>query len=136
METITELALYLRVLFSKIGEHPCPHCGAVISEDYGEDTDLFITELESETENGDECFEQTISCPHCGKGAKELSASHFSFNKPQGACPTWKGIGMVSLSNVELLIDMPKSVTDLAITGGDQVYIDRYSVSLTNAVKH
>ena len=42
--TITELAPYLRVLFSIIGEHPCPHCGKTISGIYGEDTDFFLTE--------------------------------------------------------------------------------------------
>ena len=134
--TITELAPYLRVLFSKIGEHPCPHCGKTISGIYGEDADFFLTELEGETEEDGEFFEQMISCPYCGKNVKELSASHFSFNKPQGACPTCKGIGMVSLPNVELLIDKSKSITDFAVTGWDQVYIDRYGTSLINAAKH
>lgn len=134
--TITELAPYLRVLFSKIGEHPCPHCGKTISGIYGEDADFFLTELEGETEEDGEFFEQMISCPYCGKNVKELSASHFSFNKPQGACPTCKGIGMLSLPNVELLIDKSKSITDFAVTGWDQVYIDRYGTSLINAAKH
>lgn len=95
--TITEIAPFLRVLFSKIGEYPCPHSG---------------------------------------NNVKELSASHFSFNKPQGACPTCKGVGMVSLPNVEMLIDKSKSIADFAITGWDQVYIDRYGASLTAAAKH
>ena len=134
--TITELAPYLRVLFSKIGERPCPHCGKTISGIYGEDADFFLTELEGETEEDGEFFEQMISCPYCGKNVKELSASNFSFNKPQGACPTCKGIGMLSLPNVELLIDKSKSITDFAVTGWDQVYIDRYGTSLINAAKH
>ena len=134
--TITELAPYLRILFSKVGERPCPHCGKTISGIYGEDTDFFLTELEGEAEEDGEFFEQMIYCPHCGKNVKELSASHFSFNKPQGACPTCKGIGMVSLPNVELLIDKSKSITDFAVTGWDQVYIDRYGASLINAAKH
>ena len=43
---------------------------------------------------------------------------------------------MVSLPNVELLIDKTKSVSDFAITGWDQVYIDRYGASLIQAAKH
>lgn len=134
--TITELIPYLRVLFSKIGECPCPHCGANISGVCGADADLFLTESDGEAKDGSDFLEQMISCPHCGKNVKELSASHFSFDKPQGACPTCKGVGMVSLPNVELLIDKTKSITDFAITGWDQVYIDRYGASLVNAAKH
>ena len=71
--TITELAPYIRVLFSKIGEHPCPHCGAE------EDADLCLTGSDDNTQESGDFFEQMISCPHCGKSVKELTASHFSF---------------------------------------------------------
>lgn len=123
MGTITELAPFLRVLFSKIGQYPCPHCGAIISGMDGENTDVCFDESGSETEDSSEFYEQMTICPHCGNSVKELTASHFSFNKPQGACPTCKGVGMVSLPNVELLVDKTKSIADFAITGWDQVYI-------------
>lgn len=134
--TITEIAPFLRVLFSKIGEYPCPHCGGIISGMDGENRDVCFDESSSETEDSSEFFEQMTVCPHCGNNVKELSASHFSFNKPQGACPTCKGVGMVSLPNIELLIDKTKSISDFAITGWDQVYIDRYGTSLIQAAKH
>jgi len=35
------------------------------------------------------------SCPRCGKGAVELDPRHFSFNSPQGACPTCDGMGTI-----------------------------------------
>lgn len=117
--TITEIAPFLRVLFSKIGEYPCPHCGENLSGIARENQDICFEELSSETEESSEFFEEMMVCPHCRNNVKELSASHFSFNKPQGACPTCKGVGMVSIPNIDLLIDKTKSVADFAITGWD-----------------
>jgi DNA-binding transcriptional MerR regulator/energy-coupling factor transporter ATP-binding protein EcfA2 len=34
--TVTEIAAYLRVLFSKLGERPCPHCRKMITQNYNE----------------------------------------------------------------------------------------------------
>lgn len=110
--TITELAPYLRVLFSKIGERPCPHCGGKIAGYGEEDADLYFTDSDDEAQESGDFFEQMVTCPHCGKSVKELTAGHFSFNKPQGACPTCKGVGMVSLPDVDLLIDKTKSVRE------------------------
>lgn len=134
--TITELAPYLRVLFSKLGERPCPHCGVTISGCGQESDDFIFSEVADGEADDSNTFEQTVNCPHCLKPVIELTASHFSFNKPQGACPTCKGVGMVSLPNIDLLIDKNKSVMDFAIHGWDQVYIDRYSTSLIQASKH
>ncbi|ECL7021591.1 ATP-binding cassette domain-containing protein, partial [Listeria monocytogenes] len=88
--TITELSLYLRILFSKLGK----------------------SELE------------------------ELTANHFSYNNPLGACPTCKGIGRIHSVNTDKLIDKNKSIKDFAIYGWDQVYIDRYGASLLASANH
>lgn len=134
--TISELAPYLRVVFAKLGERPCPHCGKVITGCDSEEADLTLIELPDEENDEGAIYEETMPCPHCGKSVTEISASHFSFNKPQGACPTCKGIGMVSMPNLDLLINKTKSVVDFAIKGWDQAYIDRYGASLKNAAKH
>lgn len=134
--TVTELAPYLRVVFAKLGKHPCPHCGESLSGCEQERADLLLSELPDGGEDDGMLYEQMSACPHCGKSVIELSASHFSFNKPQGACQTCKGIGLVSLPDINLLVDKKKSVPEFAIQGWDQAYIDRYSASLVNAAKH
>ena len=41
-------------------------------------------------------FSEKLYCMECGIGFEELSPNTFSFNSSQGACPTCKGIGMVT----------------------------------------
>lgn len=51
---------------------------------------------------------------------KELTANHFSYNKPEGACPACKGLGKINFPDVHQLMDMTKSVKDFAIHGWDR----------------
>ncbi|HLI07938.1 MAG TPA: hypothetical protein VKV40_15320 [Ktedonobacteraceae bacterium] len=39
--------------------------------------------------------EATFPCPHCSQPVPEISMAHFSFNKPEGACPTCTGLGII-----------------------------------------
>ncbi len=134
--TVTDILAYLRILFSKLGERPCPHCGKLITQNY-EETELAVyTEMPDQEPGNTELYEQFIPCPHCGKRVVELTASHFSFNKPQGACPVCLGIGVVNSPDVSLLIDKSKSIREFAIYGWDQVYIDRYGTSMIQGAKH
>ena len=134
--TITEISAYLRVLFSKLGERNCNHCGKIITQNYDETSFSVLTELPDQEAGETELYEQMLPCPHCGKPVVELTASHFSFNKPQGACPTCRGIGVVNSPDVNLLIDKSKSIREFAIHGWDQVFIDRYGASMLNASKY
>ncbi len=134
--TITEIAAYLRVLYAKLGERPCPHCKKVITQNYDETSFTLYTEMPDQDSESAELYEQMIACPHCGKQVVELTASHFSFNKPQGACPVCHGIGVVNSPDVSLLIDKTKSVREFAIYGWDQVYIDRYGGSMIQAANY
>lgn len=134
--TITEISAYLRVLYSKLGERNCNHCGKMIIQSYDETSFSVLTELPDQEAGETELYEQMLSCPHCGKPVVELTASHFSFNKPQGACPTCRGIGVVNSPDVNLLIDKSKSIREFAIHGWDQVFIDRYGASMLNASKY
>lgn len=134
--TVTEISPYLRVLFSKLGERPCPHCGKTVIPNYAGETEEIYTEMPDQTEESQEVYEQMVSCPHCGKGIIELTASHFSYNKPAGACPICKGTGIVSVPDLALLIDQTKSIGEFAIQGWDQSYVDRYGASMINASKY
>jgi excinuclease ABC subunit A len=134
--TVTEISAYLRVLFSKLGERLCPHCGKIITPCYNEMESAVFTEMPDQEPDGVELYEQMIPCPHCGKQVVELTASHFSFNKPQGACPACRGIGVVNSPDVSMLIDHSKSIREFAVYGWDQVYIDRYGASMIQAARH
>ncbi len=134
--TITEISAYLRVLYAKLGERPCRYCRKIITQDYDETTFAVYTEMSDQEPDDTELYEQRIACPHCGEQVIELTASHFSFNKPQGACPVCRGIGVVNLPDVNLLLDKSKSIREFAIHGWDRVYIERYGESMIQAAKH
>lgn len=134
--TTTEIATYLRVLYAKLGERPCLHCEKIITQNYDDIESSVYTEQDSDDTESAELFEQTIPCPHCNKQVIELTASHFSFNKPEGACTTCRGVGMEQTPDINLLIDMSKSICEFAIHGWDQVYIDRYGGAMVQASKH
>lgn len=93
--TITELASYLRILFSKVGKPK--GINSVLGK---------------------------------------LTANHFSYNNPLGACPRCNGVGSIHMVQIETIIDEDKSIREYAIYGWDQAYIDRYEASLVAAAKH
>ena len=53
---------------------------------------LLIAEVQGE---GDLLFSNRFACPDCGVSFPELTPPMFSFNSPQGMCPTCHGLGMV-----------------------------------------
>ncbi len=134
--TVTEISAYLRVIFAKLGERPCPHCGKIIAQYYDNTEFSDYSDMQEQEADNTELYEQMLPCPHCGNPVVELTASHFSFNKPQGACPECRGIGVVNTPDVNLLIDHTKSIREFAVYGWDQVFIDRYGASMVQAAKH
>ncbi|TMA95623.1 MAG: excinuclease ABC subunit A [Deltaproteobacteria bacterium] len=49
-----------------------------------------------ETDSAEErVFSQRLVCVNCGTAIPELTPSLFSFNSPQGACATCKGLGVI-----------------------------------------
>lgn len=134
--TVTEITTYLRVLFAKLGKRICSHCGGCILQNYHElqwEVQSSVNDFETNTA---ETLEETILCPFCRKPIYELTASHFSYNKPQGACSTCHGIGTVNFPNIDLLFERRKSIREFAIMGWDQVYIDRYGSAIVQAANH
>ena len=95
--TMTELLNSLRLLFSRVGSHACPHCGA-----YAEPSMAVAAE-------------QPITCPVCGKPFWGPSAEDLAFNSG-GACPTCGGTGTVRTVNEAALVpDETKTINEGAV---------------------
>ncbi len=82
--TASEVYTYLRVLFARIGHRPCPSCGVDVPAAQALDDPAVIA---WEEEQGRRPREEH-HLPACGAPLAEMSMAHFSFNKPDGACPT------------------------------------------------
>ena len=63
----------------------------------------------------DHLFSQLMACPSCQIALPEMEPRLFSFNAPQGACPTCNGIGQTSTFTEEKLCNPNMSVLDGAI---------------------
>jgi excinuclease ABC subunit A len=131
--TATEVYTYLRVLFARLGHRPCPVCGKDVPPSF--DPSSMDWEGESSTDDDDAAPEETFPCPHCGAPIPEIGMAHFSFNKPDGACPTCTGLGIVHQANLTRLVDEQKNIADGAITGWDAFHIQYNTVTLLEAAK-
>jgi excinuclease ABC subunit A len=132
--TTTDVYTYLRVLFARLGHRPCPTCGKDIPLAF----DVSDADWESETTTDDDggAPEETFPCPHCGAPVPELSMAHFSFNKPEGACPTCTGLGSVHEADLSRLVDERKSVMEGAVSGWDAFQINYHAAILRAAAAH
>ncbi|HEY9075053.1 MAG TPA: excinuclease ABC subunit UvrA [Anaerolineaceae bacterium] len=127
--TVTEVFTYLRVLYARLGRRPCPACG----KDVPPLPSLSAAEWEGETgEDDTPASEETFPCPHCGAPVPELGMANFSFNKPEGACPTCTGLGTIHQANLARLVDESKSLPEGAVTTWDAFYTD-YSLNTLRA---
>ncbi|MGH2498231.1 MAG: ABC-ATPase UvrA, partial [Ktedonobacteraceae bacterium] len=132
--TVTDVYTYLRLLFARLGHRPCPTCGKDVSPSF----DPSDAEWESESSADDDAAasEETFPCPHCGAPVPEISMAHFSFNKPDGACPTCTGLGTVHQANLQRLVDKQKSISDGAVAGWDSFHINYSAPILQAAAAH
>ena len=95
--TMTELLNSLRLLFSRVGSHVCPHCGARNEPTLNVAAGLPIT------------------CAQCGKEFHAPGAEALAFNSA-GACPTCSGTGIVrEVNRAALVPDESKSIDDGAV---------------------
>jgi excinuclease ABC subunit A len=128
--TVTEVFTYLRVLFARVGRRPCPQCGREVPplheglseglwDDDGSEPALAsqLTVLDETHGDGTDSGGPTVPCPHCGARLPELGMAMFSFNKPDGACPTCTGLGTIYTPDIERLVNEDKSVLEGAVTG-------------------
>lgn len=95
--TMTELLNSLRLLFSRVASHVCPHCGARNEPTLNVAAGLPIT------------------CASCGKEFHAPGAESLAFNSA-GACPTCSGTGIVrEVNRAALVPDESKSIDDGAV---------------------
>ncbi len=52
-------------------------------------------------------FSEKATCPRCGMSFPELSPDLLAFNKPAGACPECKGLGVQTIMRPEWIIGAP-----------------------------
>ncbi len=132
--TSTEVYTYLRVLFARVGHRPCPRCGKDVPPSFNPSE----AEWEGESDAADSAPapDQTFPCPHCGAPIPELDMAHFSFNKPEGACPTCTGLGSIQKVDVNRLVDEQKSIAQGAVTGWNAVQIEYQAGILQAASDH
>ncbi len=61
-------------------------------------------------------FSEKNACVDCGLSFDTLTARHFSFNSPYGACPTCHGLGTMQVFDEDLVVpDATKTLEDGAI---------------------
>ncbi len=130
--TTTEVYTYLRVLFARLGQRPCPSCGKTVPPAFEPPEIDWEGEAEAETLPGASAPGESFACPHCGARVPELGMASFSFNKPAGACPTCTGLGVVRQVNLERLVDGEKSLLDGAVSVWNPQYV-RYYTSILKA---
>ena len=133
--TVTEVFTYLRVLFARIGQQPCPACGRDVPPSHNV-TGLEVWDAGDSADDASETGESTYPCPHCGSPVPELGMAHFSFNKLEGACPTCTGLGVVYAANVPLLIDPTRSIPNGGVIRWVSQEITRHLETMQQAAKH
>ncbi|HJA93335.1 MAG TPA: excinuclease ABC subunit UvrA [Candidatus Eisenbergiella merdipullorum] len=109
--TMTDLYTGLRMLYEKLGVRACPHCGKAISAaDCRE-------EVVSAFLPGHAGKEFTVYqyCRECGQKMKKLTATDFSFNTKEGACPVCRGMGEVRSLNRAAAVDEARSLEEGAV---------------------
>lgn len=63
----------------------------------------------------DHLFSEKLACSHCGISLKELEPRMFSFNSPDGACPTCNGLGSLLRINPKKIVAPSLTLSEGAI---------------------
>lgn len=63
----------------------------------------------------DRLFSEKLSCSYCGISLNELEPRLFSFNSPQGACPTCNGLGSLLKISVDRILAPALTLSEGAI---------------------
>ena len=93
--TKTDIYTNLRMIYEKLGERICPHCGEKVS----------AAECREETVKSDGQFHVYMDCNRCGQRMDKLTRTHFSYNTKEGACMRCEGFGSVLSILPERCID-------------------------------
>jgi len=131
--TLSEVYTYLRLLYARLGERPCPSCGQLIKATAG----LSAAQWEEEAAEGASAEpEQYFACLHCGAPVLQLRMGHFTFNKPAGACPTCTGLGVLQQVDLKRIVDFSLGIADGAVKGWHAVQTQYYSSVIAAAFAH
>lgn len=94
--TMSDIYDYLRLMFARIGTVYCPKCHTLIRQGA-------ISKTKQPTK---------VSCLSCGFILPSITLSSFSFNSPEGACPTCQGLG--TRKEIDHTLIMPNTRLTLA----------------------
>ena len=73
-------------------------------------------------DNQELSFSQNYACEDCGISLTELEPRMFSFNNPNGACPSCTGLGFQLIADEDLVIpDKNKSIFEGAIQASGRI---------------
>ena len=79
---------------------------------------VFVQEMDSDAQ---QIFNAKFACPVCNFSLTELEPRLFSFNSPQGACPSCEGLGIEETFDVSRVVAFPSiSLASGAIKGWDR----------------
>lgn len=126
--TVTDIYTYLRFVYSRLSTRICSSCGESIPPTFNEGVDIAAAEEEEER--------QTITCPSCHAVLEKLGMSHFSFNKPEGACECCSGLGHVATIDLDAVFDQEKSFRGGCVTFMYDAYVEYLINNVMAAAKH
>ncbi|GBG12346.1 excinuclease ABC subunit A [Paenibacillus agaridevorans] len=128
--TASDIYTLMRIVYAKLGQRPCPNCGENVASVIGQAEPA--AGLWEDDNGGDDA----VSCGACGHSLDRLTMSHFSFNKPEGACESCDGLGHVSTLNMEAVFDSNKSLREGAVSIWFDAWADYNIATLKAAAKH
>ena len=79
---------------------------------HGEGVLVALTQGEKESVWAETLYSEKYACPTCGVSFEKLTARHFSFNSPYGACPECSGLGSKLVFDEGLIVPNPELSID------------------------
>ncbi|MGO4542138.1 ATP-binding cassette domain-containing protein [Paenibacillus sp. 2TAB19] len=123
--TVTDIYTYLRIIYEKLGERSCVHCGTRFIPSPSADAET------STNEDDEPASMAAVRCPHCHGEMERWTRRHFSYNTPDGACETCGGLGHTVSLDLEAVFDQEKSV----LGGGVSIWFEMLANYHTSVLK-